>query len=145
MWRSKCNEWNAYDKIGIDIVGEMIAAIRKHDMKIVTTFHHAYPIVWKWWPVDNPEYAPAKCMATGDKSLQKLYGKLPIEEGLRIWEEKLKEVEDAYHPDFIYHDVGLSAIPEQQRLSHLAYYYNRASEWGKEVMVTFKNGNTSAV
>ena len=139
MWRSQCNEWNAYDKTGIDIVGEMIAALRKHNMKIVTTFHHAYPVIWKWWPMDNSEYAPAKCQATGDRSLQKLYGKLPIEEGLKLWEEKLKEVEDAYQPDFIYHDVGLAALPEQNRLNHLAYYYNRASEWGKEVMVTFKN------
>jgi alpha-L-fucosidase len=139
MWRSKCNEWNAYDKIGIDIVGEMITAIRKHDMKIVITFHHAYPIMWKWWPEDNPEYAPSKCKAIGDKSLQKLYGKLPMEEELNLWEEKLKEVEDAYQPDFIYHDVGLRDMPEQNRLNHLAYYYNQASEWGKDVMVSFKN------
>ena len=62
-----------------------------------------------------------------------------MEEELKLWEEKLKEVEDAYKPDLIYHDVGLNSIPEQNRLNHLAYYYNRASEWGQDVMVTFKN------
>ena len=139
LWRSKKNEWNTYDKIGLDIVGEMTAAVRKKGMKVVTTFHHAYPVVWKWWPTDNSEYWPAKCIATGDVSLQKLYGKLPLDLGLQLWQDKLEEVIDAYKPDFIYHDVGLIAIPEQFRLNHLSYYYNRASGWGKDVMVTFKN------
>jgi alpha-L-fucosidase len=46
---------------------------------------------------------------------------------------------DAYQPDFIWHDVGIVAIPEKYRLNHLAYYYNRAAERGREVMVSFKN------
>lgn len=139
MWRSKVNEWNAYDKIGIDIVGEMIAAVRKRGLKVVVSFHHAYPVVWSWYPETNSDYWPAKCKATGDKSLQKLYGKLPLEEGRQLWEDKLKEVVDAYQPDFVWHDVGIIAIPEKYRLNHLAHYYNQASQWGKDVLVTFKN------
>ena len=139
MWRSRVNEWNTYDKIGLDVVGEISAAVRKKGMKVVTTFHTAFPVVWQWYPATDPAYWPAKCMTSGDISLQKLYGKLPNEQSLQLWLDKLNEVVDAYKPDFIYHDVGLCAIPENYRLKHLSHYYNRASQWGREVMVTFKN------
>jgi len=139
MWRSKQNEWNTGDKIGLDIVGLITAAVRQRGLKVVTSFHHAFPIVWGWYPTNDPSYWPAKCTALGDVSLQKLYGKLPLEQGYQLWQDKLAEVIDAYQPDFIWHDVGIIAIPEKYRLNHLAYYYNRAAAWGREVMVSFKN------
>jgi alpha-L-fucosidase len=139
MWHSRKNEWNTQSKIGLDVVGEIAGAVRKQGLRVATTFHHAFPIVWQWYPTNDPAYWPAQCVTRGDLSLQRLYGKLPREQGLQLWQEKLEEVIDAYQPDFIFHDVGIIAIPERYRLNHLAYYYNRAAEWGREVVVSFKN------
>ena len=139
MWASRKNEWNTQEEIGLDVVGQVSTAIRKKGLKVVTTFHHAFPVVWKWYPTNDLSYWPAQCVSRGDRRLQKLYGKLPAEQGMQLWQDKLEEVIDAYQPDFIYHDVGIIALPERYRLNHLAYYYNRAAQWGKEVLVSFKN------
>ncbi|MEM9528843.1 MAG: alpha-L-fucosidase, partial [Bacteroidota bacterium] len=42
MWDSEVNPWNAAD-MGPkrDITGELAAALRKRDMKLITSFHHA--------------------------------------------------------------------------------------------------------
>lgn len=145
MWDSKVNEWNVGSKIGLDIAGEMIKAIRKKDkdMKVVATFHHAYPTVWDWWnPQDvDPvsEYGPEQSVLNGDVSLQKLYGKLPKAQRYRLWLDKLAEFIEAYQPDFVYHDVGLRDFTDEANLEHLAHYYNEAAKWDKDVLVTFKN------
>jgi alpha-L-fucosidase len=139
MWASQKNEWNTQSKIGLDVVGEIAAAVRKKGLRLVTSFHHAFPIVWGWYPTNELTYWPAKCIPSGEVSLQKLYGKLPRDEEMQLWQDKLEEVIDAYQPDFIFHDVGIIAVPERYRLNHLAYYYNRAAEWKKDVVVSFKN------
>ncbi len=52
-------------------------------------------------------------------------------------ESKGLEVIDKYRPDLM---VGraLERVLEPYKLEYLAYYYNKASEWGKEVVVTYK-------
>ncbi|MDI7274727.1 MAG: alpha-L-fucosidase, partial [Anaerolineae bacterium] len=41
-------------------------------------------------------------------------------------------------PDLLYFDHGIERIQEHYRKAFLAYYYNRAQEWGREVVVTYK-------
>ncbi len=53
---------------------------------------------------------------------------------------KLKEVVDGYQPDILYQDFDLNLIDESQRLNFLAYYYNRAVDWNKDVVATYKDG-----
>ena len=55
------------------------------------------------------------------------------------WLGKLKEVIDNYDPDLIWFDNGLGAIREEYRLNFLSYYYNKALERGKDVVVTYKS------
>src|SRR5699024_836911 len=63
MWDSEVNSWNSKDREPhIDVVKKMSDAIRKQDMKVITTFHHQWH--WGWYPtfnenVDagNPQYA----------------------------------------------------------------------------------------
>jgi alpha-L-fucosidase len=43
-----------------------------------------------------------------------------------------------YAPDVLWFDFGLRGIPDQYKQEFLAYYYNKAAEWGKEVAVTYK-------
>ena len=45
MWASRINRWNV-NEIGPkrDITGQLVAALRKRDIKIITSFHHAFNI-----------------------------------------------------------------------------------------------------
>src|SRR5208283_5308303 len=56
-----------------------------------------------------------------------------------VWESKVKEVIDKYQPDLIYFDSRLNIIDEPRRIDLLAYYYNHAEQWGKEVVLTYKD------
>jgi len=141
LWNSEVNEWNSFNKTGLDIVGQITTAIKNKGLKVVTTFHHAYPIVWSYYPEEDPDYWPSKCKETGDTSLMRLYGKLPKEQSLNLWMDKLQEVIDNYRPDYIWHDVGLRDIDEDYKKKYLAYYYNKSLEWGKDVVVTYKNND----
>ena len=52
MWDSDLTEWDAKD-MGPrrDILGELAEAVRKRDMRLVTSFHHAFH--WKYY---EPSY-----------------------------------------------------------------------------------------
>ena len=51
---------------------------------------------------------------------------------------KLREVVEGYQPDLIWLDLGLRYVQEHYKREFLAYYYDKAQEWGKEVAVTYK-------
>ncbi len=138
MWDTKYSEWNAA-KMGPkrDIVGELEEAIKKRNMKFVTAFHHAAN--WFFFPVWDDQYD------AGDPKNSGLYGQ-PHEQGamrnqefIDEWYGKIIEVIDNYSPDFIWFDFALDNIPEGYVKDFLAYYYNHATEKGKEVVVTYKD------
>jgi len=62
------------------------------------------------------------------------------EEFLRDWLDRAKEVVDKYQPDVFWFDFGWHR-PEflPYRLELVSYYYNRAEEWGKEVVMNYKD------
>ncbi len=146
MWDSGLTPWNAKDKgPKRDLTGELAVAIRKRGMRFVTTFHHArnslheiekgggkvwtghYEFVKRYFPslLEDPERAI-------------LYGYMPREKFLEMWKGKLIEVIDRYQPDLMWFDAWLDEIPDQTKMEYLAYYFNKANEWDKEVVVTFK-------
>jgi alpha-L-fucosidase len=131
MWDSKINRWNAKD-MGPkrDVVGELVKAIRKRDMKVITSFHHGFNL--------EGYYPTMEGTATADPKYADLYGKLPLEEGYERWFTKLKEVIDNYQPDQIWFDWGLRAIPMEYRRKFASYYYSKEKEWDKEVIITRK-------
>jgi alpha-L-fucosidase len=87
------------------------------------------------------DHVPAQSTTT----LKKLYGQLGPAAENQLWYDKLKEVIDGFQPDILWQDFNLSAVDEAQRLKFLAYYYNRAVAWDKEVVATYKDGfNTRA-
>ncbi|NSW95728.1 MAG: alpha-L-fucosidase, partial [Bacteroidales bacterium] len=57
-----------------------------------------------------------------------------------LWINKHKEIIDNYKPDVIWQDFNLPKISQPVLLEFLSYYYNKASEWGKEVVATYKDG-----
>lgn len=145
LWDSKLTRWNAA-RMGPkrDLVGELEKAIRRHKMKFVTTFHHQW--LWGWYPTwddatdcANPEFAGLygpKVPPSAWKNNPK-----PDQAFCELWDNKVKEVIDKYRPDLIYFDSRMNIIDEAYRQDMLAYYYNQAAAWGREVAVTYKGND----
>lgn len=70
-----------------------------------------------------------------------------------MWRDKLIECIDNYQSDLIWHDSGLGGMPgrplekgagsiqESYIKEYLAYYFNKAKDWGKDVAVTYKQND----
>lgn len=131
MWASEVNPWNAKDMgPGLDLAGLLTEAIRKQNMKVIMSMHHAFNITGYYDAVPQ----------TDDLNLQILYGQQGKEKNEALWSAKLKEIIDVYKPDIIWQDFNLHKISESALLGFLAYYYNKAAEWKKEVVATYKDG-----
>ena len=143
MWNSEHTEWDAAD-MGPkrDITGELAKAVKKQGMKFITSFHHAYN--WKYYETSYEGNYDTK-----DPKYAGTYGLYPephepgapeSEEFLKDWEAKVREVIDKYEPDFLWFDMGWGESTfEEYKKSLLAYYYNKAEESGKEVVVSYKS------
>jgi alpha-L-fucosidase len=132
MWASRINRWNV-NELGPkrDITGELVAALRKRDIKIITSFHHAFNI--------QGYYTAEEGWDTADPMYADLYGKFEDQTLARDrWLIKVKEVIDAYQPDQIWFDFGLQKIPDDYKQRMAAYYYNHEAKWGKPVIITRK-------
>jgi len=131
MWASRVNPWNAQD-MGpkLDVVGLLADAIRQQGMKVILSMHHAYNITGFY------EAAPP----TDDPRRQVLYGQQGKEKNEALWLAKHKEIIDAYRPDVIWQDFNLNHISQPVLLEFLAYYYNQATRWDREVVATYKDG-----
>jgi alpha-L-fucosidase len=131
MWASKINPWNAKDTgPKLDLVGLLTDAIRKKNMKVILSMHHAYNITGYYGPAPK----------TNDPKLQMLYGQQGKEKNEAFWLSKHKEIIDNYKPDILWQDFNLHIISQSVLLEFLSYYYNKAAEWGKEVVATYKDG-----
>lgn len=146
MWDSELTPWNSMDRgPKRDIMGEIAAAARKRDMKVVATFHHARNNLWEHEEKGKMQwtghYSHAKKHFPSlleDKQRAILYGYLPREEFLDMWLGKLDEVITKYSPDLIWFDSWLHEIPEQTRMQFVANYLNHAAKNDQEVLVTYK-------
>ncbi|MEU9227829.1 alpha-L-fucosidase [Streptomyces massasporeus] len=131
MWDSQVNEWNSVKKgPGLDLLRLFSTAIRAKGLKLLVAMHHAYNYNGFY------EFAPGQT----DPGLKKLYGQLSPAAENQLWYDKLKEVIDRARPDILWQDFKLDAVDETQRLNFLAYYYNQADSWGREVVATYKDG-----
>ncbi|MEW1779925.1 alpha-L-fucosidase [Streptomyces sp. NPDC086777] len=131
MWDSQVNEWNSVAKgPELDLLRLFTTAIRAKNLKLLVAMHHAYHFNGYY------DHVPAQT----DPSLKKLYGQLGSTAENQLWYDKLKEVVDRARPDILWQDFDLDKVDETQRLNFLAYYYNQANSWGKEVVATYKDG-----
>ena len=131
MWDSKVNAWNSVAKGPMLNMAQIHAqAFRKKGLKFLMAMHHAYHFTGYY------QYVPAQT----DPSLKLLYGQQGTAAENQLWYDKLKEIIDEFQPDIIWQDFNLNQVTESQRLAFLAYYYNAALSWKKEVVATYKDG-----
>ncbi|MYS21055.1 alpha-L-fucosidase [Streptomyces sp. DvalAA-14] len=131
MWNSQSNPWNSV-KHGpkLDLVGLHAQAIRGQGLKFMTSLHHAYHFNGYY---DHVPYQ-------SDPTLRILFGQQGTTAENQLWYNKLVEVIDGYQPDLIWQDFDLGLVQESDRLQFLAYYYNQAVAWNKDVAATYKDG-----
>lgn len=150
MWDSEVTPWNVAD-MGPkrDITGELAEALKKRDIKLITTFHHAKNLQrfdstetgsrTEGYEMSHYPFFSGMPPTSDDPQLKYLYGNIPAEQWYEeVWYGKLKEVIDKYQPDIIWFDYMLDAIPEEYRQKFSAYYLNEAEKWGKEVVIVRK-------
>lgn len=138
MWDSDVNPWNAKD-IGPkqDIVGKMLAALRKENLKTITTLHHAFTFKHEKRPNYfniSPEYETSSV----DPKLRKLYGNLPIEEGRKYWLDITNELVDKYKPDLLWFDSDLDRMPKKYRFEMTSHFFNTSEENRKKTAIIAK-------
>ncbi|MEM6644441.1 MAG: alpha-L-fucosidase [Bacteroidota bacterium] len=136
MWNAKSTRWNSMNYGGIDPSATLKREIESRGMKFMASFHHAF--TWKY-------FAPAHTYSKIKPEDYDLYTSPhsldsdSVDARFRTeWWAKLKEYIDVYEPDLIWFDWWLENLPEEDRIKFLAYYYNAALEWGKEVAVAYK-------
>jgi len=145
LWDSAVTPWNSVDTgPKRDITKEMRDAVRKRGLKFITTFHHARngmtpaprKELRKHWHYANALLSYPEVLE--DPARAHLYGFMPRDRFEQMWLAKLVEVIDAYQPDLIWFDSWLDRVSEQKRAEFSAYYLNRAKEWERDVVITFK-------
>ena len=154
MWDSKLTEWNAA-RMGPkrNVVGELEKAIRAQGMRYMVALHHAEN--WWFFPHWIREFDTSDARYAGlygiphnlewveeppTSSRGDLWDKQdkPSKAFLDGWLGKIREVIADYRPDMLWFDFALKFVQEHYKREFLAYYYNKAEEWGKDVVVTYK-------
>ena len=139
MYDSELNEWNSV-KMGPkkDIIGLLKAAVEKRGMEFGLSSHRAENA----WFYDGGMKFPSDVQDTtitlyGRRYAQEQY----TEDFAREWLERTYELVVKYQPSLIWFDWTVNnpvLMPYFNRF--LAFYYNNALDWGKDVVVNTKQG-----
>jgi len=147
LWDSAFTRWNAM-KMGPkrDIYGEIAHEIRKADLKLLATFHHARTYGAYHRFADQFTAEERKQLDIFDPRFRDFYQNpetVTKDEFATEWSSKISEVLRKYQPDMIWFD-GLSGqlkngiISEAKLLETLAGYFNDAAKRGKQVALCNK-------
>ncbi|TBL68328.1 alpha-L-fucosidase [Paenibacillus thalictri] len=141
MYDSSFTEWNAV-RMGPrrDVIGELAGACRKHYLTFGLSSHRAE----NWWffeggrqfasDVADPRFAAFY----GPAQPQALY---PNEVFLEDWLARTCELADKYEPQLVYFDWWIAKpVFEPYLRRFAAYYYNRAAERERGVVINYKHG-----
>ncbi len=150
MYKSELSHWNAFE-MGPkrDVLGELKTAFDKRGIVTGASSHR----VEHWFfmghgkEFDSDIKDPMQCgdfywPATKEpKSHHDLYSTpTPSQEFMEDWLLRCCEIVDRYRPRIVYFDwwIQHSAVKPYLR-KFAAYYYNRALEWGEEVVINYKH------
>lgn len=149
MYRSEISHWNAYE-MGPkrDVLGELKKSFEEKGMKTGASSHR----IEHWFfmghgkefdsdikePMERGDfYWPAKPEAD---HMDLFSEPAPTEEYLQDWLVRTCEIIDQDQPSVLYFDWWIQHSAAKPYLKKLAaYYYNRAAQWGKEVVINYKH------
>ena len=149
MYRSDLSHWNAFE-MGPkrDVLGELSEEARKHGIYNCASSHR----IEHWFFMGHGKEFDSDIkepMQRGDfywpampePDHQDLFSTpTPTQEYLEDWLLRTCEIIDRYQPKILYFDWWIqheSARPYLRKIA--AYYYNRAIEWGEEVVICYKH------
>ena len=149
MYRSEISHWNSYEMGPMrDVLGELKQSCEKLDMKVGASSHR-----FEHWffmghgkefdsdikdPMERGDfYWPA--MPEQDH-FDMFSAPIPTTEFIHDWLVRTCELIDNYRPKVLYFDWWIQHCCLKPWLPKLAaYYYNRAAQWGEEVVICYKH------
>lgn len=148
MYDSDISEWNAAKKGPMrNVLGELYEEFDKKGLVRGVSSHR----VEHWFfmghgkEFDSDIKEPLKredlyWPGMEEPDHQDLFSPEPSEEFLNDWLVRCCEIVDRYQPSIIYFDWWIQHSAVKPYLKKFAaYYYNRADEWGKEVVINYKH------
>lgn len=149
MYQSEISHWNSYEKGPCrNVLGELKSSCNAMGMEVGASSHRAE----HWFFMDGGKtfdsdikeplhrddlYWPAMPSA----ELHDIDSEpVPTEEYLQDWLVRTCEIIDKYQPKILYFDWWIQHRSFKPYLKKVAaYYYNRANEWGTEVVINYKH------
>ncbi len=142
LWDSEVYEWNA-GKMGPkrDLYGDFVNELRKQGIRVYATSHMYRTFNWMCPPQKYVEQAKKESWDVVDPRYSKFYPNRlnggSEEEFYKLWNLKIREVIDKYHPDLFWFDGG-KFKEKNNCLETFAYYFNQAAQRGQEVYIANK-------
>jgi alpha-L-fucosidase len=143
MWNSDITPWCA-GKMGPkrDLTGELATAVKKQGMIFGLSTHRmehhdfAYPAP----EVPNDQFDPRYAGFYGPPIPGNMNDAGASQIFQEDWLARVQELIDKYEPQLIYFDNGVNPRAyDPVKLRAAAYYFNRATQWGKEVTFATKD------
>lgn len=122
LWDSSITDWNAaHMGPKRDIIGELGVAVREQGMKYGPSYHALFNSYTPKYSAPHPDFFS--------------------DNYITFMNAKLKELIDKYKPDLMWLDGDWDHTPEAFKTKEMvAYYYNQAQTWNKEVVVNDRLG-----
>jgi alpha-L-fucosidase len=120
-----------------DVVGELAAAVRRQGLHFAASSHRAE----HWWFYNGgmtfDSDVPHNLALYGPAQSDKVQ---PDAAYLDDWISRTSEIVDKYQPELMWFDWWIEQPAFQPYLQKFAaYYYNRAAQWKRGVVINYKN------
>jgi alpha-L-fucosidase len=140
MYDCSFSDWTAVKRgPRRDVIGELAQAVRRAGLVFGLSSHRAE----HWWFFDGGRQLPSDVQ---DPGFADLYGPAqprdtqPDVAFLTDWLARTQELIDKYQPQLVYFDWWIEEPAFAPYLPQLAaYYYNRALEWQRGVVINYKH------
>jgi len=138
MYATARTKWNAVNMGPCrDVIAEFEQVVRERGLKFGVSSHRAFN--WRY-------YSYADDFDTSNEAYAGLYSPAHPEDApaseafLEDWYARTKELVDKFRPDILWFDFGWhhdEFAPYWPKIT--AYYYNKAIDWGSEVVLQYKD------